>query len=353
MIGMRQLCKTDSQNQSGFVAIFSVLVIMGILTLLVIGFSNITRQAQKRALDDHLSTQAFYAAESGINMVTSSIASAVDKQDCTSGGSYSYDVDSGNGIGISCILIDTTPPDVEFSQVPVSGTGEPAVMLVDTPSTINTMVFEWDSSGCDGSPCPIANRPLLNNSPQLIDQAVWGNGVGILRVDLIPAGVSPADRDALVNGGYTFFLYPTSAGGATSMTMSPGLSGQGATLVTNCTASGAYRCRATVTLASSTSNAYYMRLLSHYNPVSVRSVVTNGSGDAVELRNGQAVVDVTGRANDVYRRLQARVPLEPNAGYRSGLHDTFVLFSGTAICKRYLAAPGTFLTDSSAPCPLN
>jgi len=29
--------------------------------------SNITRQAQRRTLDDQLNTQAFYAAESGIN----------------------------------------------------------------------------------------------------------------------------------------------------------------------------------------------------------------------------------------------------------------------------------------------
>ena len=67
-------------NEAGFIAIFSVLVIMGILTLLTIGFSNVTRQAQKRALDDHLNTHAFYAAESGINIAKSK--PLVDKPDC-------------------------------------------------------------------------------------------------------------------------------------------------------------------------------------------------------------------------------------------------------------------------------
>lgn len=343
-----QLARHD---QSGFVAIFSVLVIMGILTLLVLGFSSITRQAQKRTLDDHLSTQAFYAAESGLNMVASTIDTATEKQECL-GGSYNYTLDSGNNIGISCILIDKTPTDIEFSQVPVSGTGEPEVTRIGTASTITNLVFEWDSYDCDG-PCPIANRPPQNGLPQLVAQNVWGTNVGILRVDLVPADIPPSNRDGLVAGTYTFFLYPTQSGGGTSISVLAGLDGQGAVLVTNCTSSGAYRCRASVQLQGSTRNAYYMRLVSHYNPVSVRSMVTDGSGNAIALENSQAVIDVTGRANDVYRRLQARVPLNLDASYKVGLHDTFVLYSGTSICKRYLAAPSNFLTDATLPCPLD
>ena len=63
------------QEQDGIIAFFSVLVIMGILTLLTIGFSKVTRDAKKRTFDDALNTQAFYAAETGVNGAITAVRS--------------------------------------------------------------------------------------------------------------------------------------------------------------------------------------------------------------------------------------------------------------------------------------
>ncbi len=55
------------QNESGLAAIAVTMIIMGIVTLIVVGFATLMRREQRQALDQQLSTQAFYAAESGVN----------------------------------------------------------------------------------------------------------------------------------------------------------------------------------------------------------------------------------------------------------------------------------------------
>lgn len=352
---MRQIVRIRRQ-QSGFVAIFSVLIIMGILTLLVLGFSSITRQAQKRALDDHLSTQALYAAESGINLVAWDIANGDtvdDITDCdTETPQYQHVIDDDNGVHISCLLVDMSPPDLEFSQVSVAGVGEPIVASVESTGTIASMAFEWDASNCDG-PCPIGNR----GSSDLVPLGTWGQNVGMLRVDLTSSGAAPSDRNGSAGQTYTFYLYPTTnSSGTTQMTVNSGLGNQGAILLTYCnSANSIYRCRAVINLNGAPSSAYYMRLTSYYNPVSVRVSAynqNNAAGNVARLQNGQAVIDVTGRANDVFRRLQARVPINASAGYRTGLHGAFSLFSGDSICKRYLSLPGVFSSPGNE-CEVN
>lgn len=330
---LMQTPRAASKDQRGMVAIFSVLVIMGILTLLTIGFSNITRQAQKRALDDHLNTQAFYAAESGISMAVKEIRDGQNesKESCKEGwDGFNYDVDAGAGIDISCLLVDLSLPDLVWSDVAVAGTGEPAVGFLQPESeSADSLSIEWD---CDGQ-CDILDNSNLNLLPA--DQ--WGQSLGMLRVDLVPANIAPSDRGSLVAGSYSFYLYPREGGTTNEMTVSPGIGGQGAALVTTCNSPGEYRCRANINL-SAVSPSYYIRLQSFYNPVNVR-VRGIRSGAPLQLVNGQAVVDVTGRANDVYRRLQVRVPIFPNASYLTGRHETFAVFGADSICKKYRGVP--------------
>ena len=54
-------------DQKGMAAILITLIMMIVISLIVLGFAQITRHDQQQALDKQLSTEAFYAAESGIN----------------------------------------------------------------------------------------------------------------------------------------------------------------------------------------------------------------------------------------------------------------------------------------------
>jgi len=232
------------------------------------------------------------------------------------------------------LLINGSPPNLEFSNIPVMGTGEPIVNLLETAdgSVIEGVRFEWDS---ESDTDPIGNQ----SGAEFLPLADWGSQVGVMRVDLVPS--STTDRNAAVAGGYSFLLYPNQNGDTTFST-GAGLNGQGAVMVTRCDATGGYRCSAEVTLSGSVSSGYYLRLQSYYNPLRARIAALDAGGNEVTLQNGQAIVDVTGQANDVYRRIQVRLPLNNSIGF----HPPFVLFSGDTICKRYVGIPGGTAVDA-------
>lgn len=330
-----------NKNQQGFVAIFSVLIIMGILTLLTVGFSAITRQAQQRTLNDHLNSQAFYAAESGVAMASTALSNGLvsQKNQCQSNDEiFDYSIDPVSGIAVSCLLIDSNPSDIVISNVPVVGTGEPVTIPVRTNdgSTISRMSFDWGSENdADG---------FSGSAPSFLPATGaggWGTNVGVMRVDLVPDNA--LDRDGAVGRSYTFYLYPRASGSTSVFTVNPGYGGQGAILQVTCshTAASGYPCSAEVNLSSSTSSGYYMRIQSYYNPVRTRARVIDSFSNPTALRDGQAVIDVTGQANDVYRRIQVRMPVRPDAPYNTGDHNVFALFSGNSICKRFLGIPGS------------
>jgi hypothetical protein len=93
-----------------------------------------------------------------------------------------------------------------------------------------------------------------------------------------------------------------------------------------------------------------------YNDVQVNlnSVATATSTD-VTLKDGQAVVDVTGKANDVFRRVQVRLPLKgtgtatnsTSAG--SGFAPSFAILSADSLCKRLAVGPVTTVDSAGIP----
>ena len=73
------------------------MILMIVVGLIVLGFAQISRRNQRQALDRQLSTQAFYAAETGVNDAANLIKTAVQagtvvaaKPDCTSTGGGFY-----------------------------------------------------------------------------------------------------------------------------------------------------------------------------------------------------------------------------------------------------------------------
>ena len=344
---MNRAKHTEYPATAGFISIFSVLIIMSVLTLIAVGFSSITRQAQRRTLDAQLNTQAFYAAESGINDARRALETTpnINKTTCkTTGDGYKYDVDSTLGVGYTCLLIDSEPIDFKYDSVPVQGTGEPVVTQFDTDEAVRKVVFSWDSSV--GKLADISDENATA-SPTLPKAEIWGGDVGILRVDLVPK--DSLNRADLVNRGYTFFLYPTTgSGGSTSIGVVNGTADKAGTLFTKCDNNAETRCTGTLELYAThmpgnipTSKSYMLRLQSFYNPTRVRIQGLDAAGVAMKLKNGQAVVDSTGKANDVFRRIRVRLPLNAVAG----MHESFGLLSGDSICKRLITAPNNTEPD--------
>lgn len=345
------------QNQQGVVAIFSVLVIMGILTLLAMAFSNVTRQAQRRALDDHLSTQAFYAAESGINIAS---ANLTNKNDCGPRAGENFDVDAINNIAVTCLKINVEPESIEYKEVPLESSGG-TTGYISVPDASNSLRIRWTNAEGDSSsnngPSNIIDDQSTDSSPRLYragsGSGEWSsNHVGILKVDLVPIDNLPpqntlGDRNYLVNNSYSFYLYPTrnpSTSSNTSVSPGPnGPNGQGKVSVINCNSgSGGYRCAANVSLSGSHRSFYY-RLTSVNSVVRPNIGVENPAitGTFQTISDGQAIIDSTGRANDILRRIQVRVPIGRSAENRINPGAAPIEFPSYAlfaenVCKRYV-----------------
>ena len=69
MLMQKSSPKFDFQKlrERGVVSIMVSIVLMAVMTLIVLGFSEIARRDQRQTLDRQLSNQAFYAAEIGVN----------------------------------------------------------------------------------------------------------------------------------------------------------------------------------------------------------------------------------------------------------------------------------------------
>jgi Tfp pilus assembly protein PilX len=56
-----------NSSQTGMVSIMVTMLLMLVITLIVLGFAQVSRREQIQTLDRQLSAQAFFAAESGVN----------------------------------------------------------------------------------------------------------------------------------------------------------------------------------------------------------------------------------------------------------------------------------------------
>lgn len=331
-------------REEAFISIFTVMVIMALLTLVAVGFSNITRKAQRRVLDNQLNTQAFYAAESGVNdakkvIETIGISSKTECQGAVGSSIFKYDLDTTLDVGYTCVLINSTLPDIEIASVPQEGNGSPKVVAFEssTNTAIKSFKVTWDATNELKGLATIADAPTYPNI--LSPDTTWGDDkLGVLRLDLAPSDGS-LDRTTITDGSYTFFLYPSTNGGSGPYTVGTTIGNQGSLVQVDC-ANGTSPCSATINLSPGSSSKYVMRLQSLYNDTWVDiSDVRDASPTPVSLQNAQTVVDVTGRASDVFRRIQVRLPIQTH-----GMLPSFAIQSADSICKRLLVG-GTTVVD--------
>jgi Tfp pilus assembly protein PilX len=345
-MNMQKNSKTQKHEQ-GFISIFSVLIIMSILTLVLVGFSTITRRAQRQTLDNQLNTQAYYAAESGVNdaerYLTANPSSAITT--CQSAAFPSSTLDASLNVGYSCLLINTKLSTQIFSSVPIEGTASPITTNFASSTGVNISTFDVEWSSPSGN----KNAP---NGGNLEPSATWStaNNLGIVRMDIIPIDQG-LTRANLATGGFSFFLYPSSNSASANAFVQTGSAGQGGLVDVLCPSAvvtAASPCVAHVTLnavpGTALSSKYILRLQSIYSPINV--TVKNGvdvNGTSFTWDKGQAVVDSTGYANDVFRRIQVRLPQLPS----NTLPASFAVQTADSICKRLQAAVAGTNVDSS------
>lgn len=326
------------KNQRGAISLITVIFITILLTVLTTSFIRLTVNEQREAVDDDLTTRAFYAAESGIQDALRAINDELEPathhfNDCTpahgpNAGEISDELDTE----YTCQIIDMTPPDYRAYL----DKNDSTFFKLKASSDITEFTVYWhkfgDDSNTDGTDYNLrgASTDLLNESTWNADDGVHKHPAMLrLQVVSIPA-TGDVERDDFVNK--ISFLDPTDPGGLAHMNA---VNFDGKVSNADCTKAppigsidyGEYVCKMTVQIVDNDTEDYFLRIKSIYTDTHIKVVANDGT---VNLIDAQAVVDVTGRVADVYRRVEQRVNLENDL-----LWPEFALYSAQDICKDF------------------
>ena len=352
-----------TSEQNGFVSIIVTMIVMIVLTLTVLGFAQLARREQRQSLDRQLSTQALFAAESGVNEAVNQVKNnnyTGEINSCTTPLPPGFNNPQlSSTVSYSCLLLKQKQPSLEYDSI---STDNSTYIPIDSDTDITSITIGWGktaSTGLGNNPVnPATKFPSISNWPI--------TGLGVLRFDITatdPAGPFGNELQPSRLGGAnkTFFFYPSSGGTSSFPLFS---TTTGSIFSGNCgppSATTSQPCNVTINGvgAIGARRKFFLRLKSIYQPSSVTICVnTCGSGGTIAYLSGaQLSIDVTGKAQDVVKRISVRLPAPINVP--SGSLPEFVFDSRNTICKTLKVMPtpaplsGNANTSSFGPCSIN
>ncbi|MEO6513192.1 MAG: pilus assembly PilX N-terminal domain-containing protein [Candidatus Saccharimonadales bacterium] len=333
------------KSESGMVAVMVTLIMIIVISLIVIGFAQVSRRTQRSSLDTQLSTQAFYAAESGLNDTLAIMRNAINtnnpilpKATCANGGMYasltaaSVIGNAADNVSYTCVIVDPAPTKLKFKLgAPSLDTSSTEVIKLKSSGgqAFNTITYSWVPAPGQSAQ-PLANCPgAASQYPVATGAAPWNCKFPVLRTELTPTNV--LSRDGLMDNTHVNFLEPVRAGGGGNYVWA---TDNAKSVAANCAAV----CTATVNFSGAGVNSYYLRINTLYLGTSLTISAKDALGADIGFADAQAQISVTGKAQDVLRRILVAVSLDavPKSSPSSAL------MSGDSVCKRFMVTAGSF-----------
>jgi hypothetical protein len=346
--------KNSQVNEEGIVSIVVTMIIMIVLSLIVTGFAQLARREQREALDRQLSTQANYAAESGINALRAALPYIENDSRTECNGEITFnntdasnlfnETDLGNNSSYTCLLFDKKPKSLIYQNVNSDEAVVAPLSLQDSlgnPIPLNNLTISWKAR--DGS-TTVKENNIVGVFPKATE---WNNSIGMLRLDLIPIPDSGGISTEILDSSSTksFLLQPQQNSGDTTKSYNEIVSGNVIGVKCNATANSG----CTFTITGLTLQKYYLRMRSIYNTSSVtlngNTVV--GTETTSGFSGAQIEIDSTGKATDVLKRIKVRIE-DPSSSVSANSSLTFpeyVFSSQESLCKRLKLAPGASTRD--------
>lgn len=341
--------QTILTNQQGMAAMVVVTILMFVISIIVLGFAQVIRREQRNSLDHQLSTQAYYAAESGLNLaqkrITENLSTISDITSCQdrNGLQNNYristaDLNIGENAEITCLLISTKMRTLEYQSVGMSSV--PVLVKADGGGIISDIFVSWETAGSTN----LSGCTTTTTFPAGSEAAPWECTQGVIRLDMVP--LADTTPNALKNNQYTSFFTPSRSSSASSSVPFAAGSMNNVVPIQCINPAGGPGTdtprKCTVRISGLSGNAYALRLMSVYRESNVSVFAKNGSS-TVTLIEGQVEIDSTAKAADVLKRVQARMPLSG-----SKVPD-FAVTAGGGVCKRYQISGGVPSIDGNYP----
>ena len=398
--------RTIHKFHRGAVSLFMVIFSMLVITIVTVGFLRIMTADQRQATANDLSQSAYDSALAGVEDAKRALLKyqrdciadstkcggtfkeALKSDTCnaavtrfagvaeTSNGEVLVQQSTGSvndrnlNQAYTCV---TVTPDTEDYVGTLGPNEQVLIPLRAANGTFDRVVLSWfsrekdvKSASGDIDRAPVAGMAMLA-------QDRWpDNRPPVMRTQLMQFGPDflLSDFDAETTSGEsnanTAFLYPTSSNVNTmniatndgrragSAEYPSQASATNTPYPASCRANvsaGGYACEMTVILPraiGSTSDARtaYLRLVSLYKGTSFKVELRSGDSNTPVLFDGvQPAIDSTGRANDLFRRVKARVNLEaasfPFPEAAVDVADNF--------CKDFTVTPEQYITGTCRP----
>lgn len=374
--------------EAGAVSLFAVVFSTLLLTVLVVGFMKLMVIDQQQALNNELSQSAYDAALAGVEDAKRVVRacqqgnalacrSLQQPHDCKvvqrSGVTGRANTDevviqsqsSGDGKefnqAYTCANVTMDTEDF-LTMIPE---GRSRIIPLKSKSEFRTIVVEWftkDDAGGSDTAGRLHNRYAAFRSLPPRDK--WDEGASggpvpsLMRAQIITPKQSFQLQDFDISNGThaassTLFLYPQTmaVAGPTNSSLVAAQPRAGSSLnqqldhgleLVNCSkdfANSGYACRAEisvepVSLAAST-NAY-IRLTPLYRLSHVKVTLKGEAAETVRFDGVQPAVDVTGRASNLFRRVEARLQIGDDFPYPENVADI-----ENSLCKDFLVTDST------------
>lgn len=334
--------KQTKINQKGFASMVIALILILVLGLITLSFSQLSRREQKGTLDKLLATQAYYAAETGINEIDKKIVQQAAGFDTLTTESFSQNtclteaqmtskgikpvIDKNSGVTFTCAILNLTPPSLEYSGIEPDAEKAGTFFADDSTQGLGSFTVSWNS-GSNRTSIP-ASTPTFFPA-----KASW-NYPAVLEVSLtrIP-NTSSFGRAELMNNTFTVFLVP-GVSASSSVAFAPTNNAQ--VINADCATGRDYLCNSTITsIGGAVDQKYLIRIRSLYDKsnISIGSAKGTDGTTALKFKRGQAMIDVTGRARDVVRRIRVRAPIDTIPKFPN------YTIEAQNICKRFTSQP--------------
>ncbi len=299
------------RSEAGVVSIMVTMITMIVISLIVLGFADIARTEQRSSLDQQLSTQAYYAAESGVNDARDEIEKLLaqgkpltNKTGCQNDSTYTLSpiIDATHNVSYPCVLINAAPSSISYNV----GYNSVVIPLKASPSAaFGTISLKWKPA-CDLTQPTCGDLNNCYPNWGILPHLLVANGAGnwrcdypMLRMDLLDAD-NPLSRANWNANTTTDFIAPVANGPADNIQTNDRGKIRGAA----CTGAPTNAC--TINIIGLGGKNYYMRVTTIYRTDSLLTISANGGKG---FTGAQAIIDATGKAQDVLRRILVAVDL--------------------------------------------
>lgn len=398
----RNIISHKIAQQEGFVSLFTVIFFMLFISVITIGFLRIMAIEQQQALDNDLTASALAAAESGVEdgkrallkyanplptdppTLHGDLTTALSSTSCNAlftSPSISTALNLRNNGSITgvaglnqyytCLSVNINSPDYISSAS--AGKSDFIPLTPEIGKDFDQVKVSWhltsNSTGTDGDGVPARYAPDFS-LPQVtggVPANSWtAQGYpAYLRVEVYGYANGSFDRTKIDDRTRTIFLVPNASTNAAAVDeFTPvnlgladprgldqpktGVQGVKCNGTPPSVPIGTYACAATLELPTDptlrgSNNHYFVRITPLYGSTHFKLALEQ-AGVAVNFGGVQPIIDVTGRAGDVFRRVQARVRLDS-----IGDVPEYTVESADTICKNMQVADGVFYQPNNCP----